>query len=126
MFVPGKPFQPSIVFVDKARSLPYRGAPERCITWVGCGGVRQLYISIDQLPVLIIYYVHHESRLYYNSALTLVLTITIINVMPQFAASLIDNSRVIIYFHNMFITQATGDLYYKTFYNRTLRIFVIS
>jgi hypothetical protein len=28
VFVPGKPFQLSLMFVGKARSLPYRGAPE--------------------------------------------------------------------------------------------------
>ncbi len=28
MFVPGKLFQPSIVFVGKDRSLPYSGAPK--------------------------------------------------------------------------------------------------
>ncbi len=28
MFVPGKPFQLSLMFVGKTRSLPYRGAPE--------------------------------------------------------------------------------------------------
>ncbi len=29
MFVPGKPFQPSLMIVDKARSLLYSEAPER-------------------------------------------------------------------------------------------------
>ena len=28
MFVSGKPFQPSLMFVDKARRLPLSGAPE--------------------------------------------------------------------------------------------------
>jgi hypothetical protein len=28
MFVPGKPFQPSLMFVGEARSLPWSGAPE--------------------------------------------------------------------------------------------------
>jgi hypothetical protein len=40
-----KPFQPSLVFVDKARSLPYSGAPERCFTWVGLGMARGLLIG---------------------------------------------------------------------------------
>ena len=31
MFVPGKLVQPSLMFVDKARSLPLSGAPERCL-----------------------------------------------------------------------------------------------
>ncbi len=28
MFFPGKPFQPSVVFLGKARSLPQSGAPD--------------------------------------------------------------------------------------------------
>ncbi len=32
----------------------------------------------------------------------------IVNMMPQYGASLTDDSRVVIYNHNMFITQATG------------------
>ncbi len=28
MFAPGRPFQPSLIFVGKARSLPESGAPE--------------------------------------------------------------------------------------------------
>jgi hypothetical protein len=66
-------------------------------------------------------------------------------VTPQFGASLTDDSRVIIYDRNMVIIQATGllysrskftpkqfyeidpwGMYYKTFYGRNLRIFVIS
>ncbi len=33
-FVPGKPFQSSLMFVVKARKVPQSGAPERCFTWV--------------------------------------------------------------------------------------------
>jgi hypothetical protein len=32
VLAPGKPFQPSLLFVGKARSLPLSGAPERCLT----------------------------------------------------------------------------------------------
>ncbi len=35
MFVPGKPFQPSLMFVGKARTLRSSGAPEMCFTRVG-------------------------------------------------------------------------------------------
>ncbi len=35
VFVPGKLFQPSLMFVGEARSLPQNGAPERCFTRVG-------------------------------------------------------------------------------------------
>jgi hypothetical protein len=35
MFAPGKPFQPSLLFLGKARCLPSIGTPERCFTLVG-------------------------------------------------------------------------------------------
>jgi hypothetical protein len=35
VFVHGKPFLPSLLFVGKARILPYSGAPERFFNWVG-------------------------------------------------------------------------------------------
>jgi hypothetical protein len=35
VFVPGRPLQPSLMFVVKASSLPFSGAPERCFNWVG-------------------------------------------------------------------------------------------
>ncbi len=35
MFVPGKPLQPSLMFVGKARGLHYSGASEMRFTWVG-------------------------------------------------------------------------------------------
>ncbi len=31
---PGRPFHPTPIFASKARSLPTRGAPEKCFTWV--------------------------------------------------------------------------------------------
>ncbi len=34
MFVPGKPFQPGLIFVGEARSLHYSEAPKKCFTWV--------------------------------------------------------------------------------------------
>ncbi len=37
MFVPGKPLQPSLMFVGKARGLPWSGAPVRCLIWIGSG-----------------------------------------------------------------------------------------
>ncbi len=38
MFVPGKPFQPSLMFVRQARGIPWsESAPERCFTQVGSG-----------------------------------------------------------------------------------------
>ena len=35
--LPGKPFQPSLLFMGEARGLPYSGAPERYFTRVGPG-----------------------------------------------------------------------------------------
>ncbi len=35
MFYPGKPLQPSLTFLGKARSSPQSGAPERRFTQVG-------------------------------------------------------------------------------------------
>jgi hypothetical protein len=35
VFVPGKPFQPCLMFVGKVMSLPKSGVPERCFTQVG-------------------------------------------------------------------------------------------
>jgi hypothetical protein len=35
VFVTGKPFQPNLLFVGMAKSLPLSGALERCFTWVG-------------------------------------------------------------------------------------------
>ncbi len=35
VFVHGKPFQPSLMFVGEVRSLPQRGSLERCFTRVG-------------------------------------------------------------------------------------------
>jgi hypothetical protein len=37
----GRPFQFSLTFVGKARSLPWSGAPERCFTKVGAGLTRK-------------------------------------------------------------------------------------
>ncbi len=37
MFVPGRPLQPSLMFVVKASSPPFSGAPEWCFIWVGSG-----------------------------------------------------------------------------------------
>ncbi len=43
VFVPGKPFQLSLMLVREARSLPKGGAPERCFT----GGLRPYHQTVD-------------------------------------------------------------------------------
>ncbi len=47
MFVPGKPFQPGLMFVDMARSLPYRRAPERFCTQVGSCLIYKHYTKLE-------------------------------------------------------------------------------
>jgi hypothetical protein len=37
VFVLGRPLQLSLMFVGKARNLPYNGEPEKSLTQVGCG-----------------------------------------------------------------------------------------
>ncbi len=49
MFVPGKPFQPSLVFVGKARSLPKSGALERSFTRVGSGLTHKIQDRLERL-----------------------------------------------------------------------------
>ncbi len=49
-FAPGKPFQPSLMFVGEARSLPENGAPERCFTQVGSALPANIRLSWKGLP----------------------------------------------------------------------------
>ena len=49
MFVSGKLFQPSIMFVGKAMGLPESGAPERCFIWVGPGLARKHWTRLEKL-----------------------------------------------------------------------------
>ena len=58
MFVHGKPLQLSQLFVDKDRSLPYGGAPERFFNRVGpCFTNKQLTrlerLALDKHPSLL-------------------------------------------------------------------------
>ncbi len=45
VFAPGRHFQPCLMFVSKARSLPYSGAPERFFTWVSSALTRKLTLD---------------------------------------------------------------------------------
>jgi hypothetical protein len=49
VFVPGKPFQQSLMFLDKTRGLPQSVAPERCYTWVGSGLTRKHLTKLERL-----------------------------------------------------------------------------
>jgi hypothetical protein len=41
VFVPVRPFQPSLKFADNIRSLPQSGVLERCSTEIGSGLTRK-------------------------------------------------------------------------------------
>ncbi len=45
MLVPGKPFQPDLIFVGKDRNLLKSEAPERCFTYTGYGLTRNLRVG---------------------------------------------------------------------------------
>jgi hypothetical protein len=47
----GNPFQPSLMLVGKARSLPQNGAPERCFTQIGSGLTRKYYTRLERLAM---------------------------------------------------------------------------
>jgi hypothetical protein len=49
VFVPGKLFQPSLMFVGEARKLPWSEAPERCFTQVGSSLTRKHSTSLEKL-----------------------------------------------------------------------------
>ncbi len=50
LFVPGKPIQPSLIFVGNARGLPYSGAPERYFPRVGSGLTHKHWTRLEGLP----------------------------------------------------------------------------
>ncbi len=49
VFVPGRPFQPNIMFVGKAMNLTYSGAPERCLPQVDFGLTHKQQTRLDRL-----------------------------------------------------------------------------
>jgi hypothetical protein len=49
VFDDGKPFQPSLMYVGKPKSLLYSGAPGRYFTRVGCGLTRNHLIRLERL-----------------------------------------------------------------------------
>ncbi len=49
MLVPVWPYQPSLMFVSKARSLPSSGSLDRCLTWVGASLNCKRWTSIGRL-----------------------------------------------------------------------------
>ncbi len=74
MFVPGKPFQPSLMFVGEARSLPWSGAPERSFTRVGSGLTRKRKTRLEKLAVhkhssLLRKSVNYGRKIFYSTGL---------------------------------------------------------
>ncbi len=49
MFVSDKPFQSNLIFVGEAKSLPLRGAPKRCFTWIGYGLTHKRWTRLERL-----------------------------------------------------------------------------
>ncbi len=48
MFLGGRPFQSSLMFVGKTRSLPSNGASEKCFTRVGYGLTHKHYTWLER------------------------------------------------------------------------------
>ncbi len=72
MFVLGKPFQPSLMFIVNSRGLSYSGAPERCFTWVGsgltCKHVTRLErLARDKHSRLLRKYVNYVRKKFYST-----------------------------------------------------------
>jgi hypothetical protein len=71
MYASSKPFQPSLLFVDKARSLPYIETHEGCFTWVGsCLTCKHFNIlerlSRDEHSCLLQKFVTYDRKKFYN------------------------------------------------------------
>ncbi len=47
MFVTGKPFQPSLIFVGKARNFPYSGVHFKCSTHVGSSLIHKHWTILE-------------------------------------------------------------------------------
>ncbi len=50
VFVPVRPLQPSLMFADKATSLPKCGVPERCSTVRSSGLTCKHWTRLESLP----------------------------------------------------------------------------
>jgi hypothetical protein len=66
-----RPFQPSLIFVGKARRVPYSGVPERCLTWVGLSLTCKYYIRLersarDKHTSLLRSFINYGCKKFYN------------------------------------------------------------
>jgi hypothetical protein len=71
MFVPGKPFHPSVMIVGEARGLPESGASARCFTEVGSGLTNNHYTRLERLvrdkhSSLLRKFVNYGQKKFYN------------------------------------------------------------
>ncbi len=68
VFVPGRPFQHSKIFVAKFMSLPDNGAPKRYFTWVGSELTQKHWTRLERLArhkhssllPIFVYYIHYK------------------------------------------------------------------
>ncbi len=73
---PGKSLQPGLTFAGKARSLPYRRAPERCSTCEGSVSLAIAYpYSSSKCPIITIFASKTESALVDHLAVPLIKTV---------------------------------------------------
>ncbi len=66
MFVLGRPFQPNIMFVGKARSLPLSGAPERYSPAI-LANIRLDRIARNEYSSLLQTFVNYDRKKFYNT-----------------------------------------------------------
>ncbi len=72
MFVPGKSFHPSLMFLGKARSLPEYAASERCVNLTGSGPIAKIRLGWKGLPgTNILAYYEHLQILVIKTSITL-------------------------------------------------------
>ncbi len=72
MFVLGKLFQPSLMFVGSSKGLPCSGAPERCFTLVGPGlackhWTRQERLAREKHSSLLQTSINYDSEKFYST-----------------------------------------------------------
>jgi hypothetical protein len=71
VYFPGKPFQPGLIFVGKARSLPYIGASERLFNRIGSCFTNKHWTRLERLnrskySSLLLKFVTYGRKKFYN------------------------------------------------------------
>jgi hypothetical protein len=75
MFAPDKPFQLSLLFVGKPESLPFSGAPKRCLLMIGSSLTCKHYTILERLvrsehSSLLQKLVIYDRKMFYNIGCT--------------------------------------------------------